>query len=121
MAMVPRLKKRSDFLKVAACQRKVVMPTMIVQLAERSQTDGEGYVLPLLRVGFTASRKVGNAVKRNRARRRLRAVVQAVCPTLAFSGEDIVLIARPTTVTVPFASLLRDFRYALNRLEFLPS
>jgi len=117
MSMVLRLKKRSDFLRVAACQRKIVMPTMIVQCAERSQIDKTGRLLPSLRVGFTASRKVGGAVQRNRARRRLRAVVEAVCPSFAFAHEDIVLIARPVTGTVPFPSLLRDFRQALNRLE----
>lgn len=117
MSTIPRLKKRSDFLQVAAYQRKIVMPTMIVQLAERSQIDKGGQILPFLRVGFTASRKVGNAVKRNRARRRLRAVVQAVGSSFAFSGEDIVLIARSATVTAPFTTLLRDFHQALNRLE----
>jgi ribonuclease P protein component len=96
------------------------MPTMIVQLAERSPAEDSEQVLPPLHVGFTASRKVGNAVKRNRARRRLRAVVQAVCPSFVFSGKDIVLIARSLTVTAPFTDLLRDFRQALNRLE-LPS
>ena len=90
---------------------------MIVQVAPHCQTEEGGQVLPSLRVGFTASRKVGNAVKRNRARRRLRAVVQIVCPFRAFSGEDIVLIARSATVTAPFTALLRDFNQALSRLE----
>jgi ribonuclease P protein component len=120
MSTIPRLKRRSDFLRVAACQRKVVMPTMIVQLAEHSQTNRGGHGSSLLRVGFTASRKVGNSVKRNRARRRLRAVVQIVCPSVMFSGEDVVLIARRAAVEVPFTTLLRDFHQALNRLE-LPS
>jgi len=120
MSLTPRLKKRSDFLRVAAYQRKVVMPTMIVQLAQRSTVDKSGQELPLLRVGFTASRKVGNAVKRNFARRRLRAVVETVCSSFSFSGEDIVIIARSSVVTAPYAALLRDFHQALNRLE-LPS
>jgi len=117
MPTIPRLKKRSDFLRVAAGQRKVVTPTMIVQVARHCEGSKEGQALPSLRVGFTASRKVGNAVKRNRARRRLRAVVQTVCPSLAFLGEDIVLIARSATVMAPFTALLRDFYQALNRLE----
>lgn len=117
MSVIPRLKKRSDFLRVAAYQRKVVMPTMIVQLAERSQVDRDGQILDPLRVGFTASRKVGNAVKRNRARRRLRAVIKSVCSSFAFSSEDLVLIARPATVTAPFTSLVRDFHQALTRLD----
>jgi ribonuclease P protein component len=117
MSTVPRLKKRSDFLRVAAYQRKVVMTTMIVQLAERSEVDKNEQALPALRIGFTASRKVGNAVKRNRARRRLRAVVDILCPSFNFSKEDLVIIARPTTVTAPFATVLRDFHQALTRLE----
>lgn len=117
MASIPRLKKRSDFLRVAAFQRKVVMPTMIVQLATRSTVDKNGDLLPSLRVGYTASRKVGNAVKRNFARRRLRAVVQSICGSFSFEAQDIVLIARPATVTAPFQSLLRDFQQALLRLE----
>lgn len=117
MSTVPRLKKRSDFLRVAACQRKVVMTTMIVQLAERFEVDKNEQALPALRIGFTASRKVGNAVKRNRARRRLRAVVQRLCPSFKFSKEDLVVIARPATVTAPFTAVLRDFHQALTRLE----
>jgi ribonuclease P protein component len=120
MSTVPRLKKRSDFLRVAAYQRKVVMTTMIVQLAERSEVDKSGQTLPALRIGFTASRKVGNAVKRNLARRRLRAVVQNLCPTFKFYREDLVIIARPATVTAPFTALLRDFHQALTRLEMPP-
>lgn len=120
MSLIPRLKKRSDFLRVAACQRKVVMTTMIVQLAERSAVDKGRQILPPLRVGFTASRKVGNAVKRNRARRRLRAVVQNLCPSFKFLHEDLVIIARPATATAPFSALLNDFYKALTRLEILP-
>jgi ribonuclease P protein component len=93
------------------------MPTMIVQLAERSEVEEDKPSLPLLRVGFTASKKVGNAVKRNFARRRLRAVVDSVCASYLFSGEDMVIIARHSTVTASFSNLVRDFRNALNRLE----
>lgn len=118
MSSFPHLKKRSDFLRVAACQQKVVTPTMIVQLAKRSLTHKDGQALPPLRIGFTASRKVGNAVKRNLARRRLRAVVQQVCPSFVFTAEDVVLIARSTTVTAVFTDLLRDFHQALHRLGF---
>ena len=116
MSVIARLKKRRDFLRVAAYQWKAVTPTMVVQAAPHYQVDKKDDGLPSLRVGFTASRKVGNAVQRNRARRRLRSLVQTVCPSLAFSGEDIVLIARPSTITAPFVDLLRDFYQALRQL-----
>jgi ribonuclease P protein component len=68
-----------------------------------------------IRVGFTASRKVGSAVARNRARRRLRAAVAQIMPSAA-PGHDFVVIARADTVTRPFPGLLADLEAALRRL-----
>jgi ribonuclease P protein component len=70
-----------------------------------------------LRVGFTASRKVGNAVKRNRARRRLRAVASAVLERHAEPGMDFVLIARPATVERDYQALVGDLVAGLKRLK----
>lgn len=69
-----------------------------------------------MRVGFTTSRKVGNAVARNRARRRLREVARIVLPADAAPGRDYVLIGRPETLVRPFLELLADLRAALRRL-----
>ena len=68
-----------------------------------------------LRIGFTASRKVGNAVARNRAKRRLRAAAAALLPLLGRSGHDYVLVARPATVTRPYNVLLADIAEALRK------
>ena len=65
------------------------------------------------RVGFTASRKVGGAVQRNRAKRRLRAAAAATLPLLAREGHDYVLIARTATLSRRFAELIRDLSKAL--------
>ena len=72
-----------------------------------------------MRVGFTVSRKVGNAVARNRARRRLRAAVDRVMPSRARPGHDFVVIGRAGTLTRPFDSLVRDLTTALRRLDAL--
>ena len=69
-----------------------------------------------IRVGFTASRKVGNAVARNRARRRLREAARRVLPVVAAPGRDYVLIGRRTTLERPFPLLLADLETALCRL-----
>lgn len=70
-----------------------------------------------LGVGFTASRKVGNAVIRNRAKRRLRAVAAAILPEQGRPGTDYVLIARAGTADRPYAQLLADLAAALRRVE----
>ena len=70
-----------------------------------------------VRVGFTASRKVGNAVLRNRAKRRLRAAAAAVLARDGHQGTDYVLIARAGTGERPFAELMRDLETALRQID----
>jgi ribonuclease P protein component len=109
MASPPRLTRRAEFLKVAAGRRKWVAPGLILQAA--AGRAGESW-----RVGLTASRKVGNAVARNRARRRLRAAAAAVLPAHARDGHDYVLIARAGTLTRRFQALIGDLEEGLRRL-----
>ncbi len=102
------LKKRSDFLR-AARARKVVLPGLILQIRNRGDDD------PTTRVGFTCSKKVGNAVARNRAKRRLREVARRVLPRVGKAGHDYVLIGRAgKTAAIPFESLCSDFEKALQ-------
>ena len=114
---VGRLKRRADFLRVAAVRRKWAAPGLILQAAPQPEP-AEGAIRPeAIRVGFTASRKVGNAVKRNRARRRLKALVREMIATGANPGLDLVLIARPATVDRPFDELRRDLQQSLQRTK----
>jgi ribonuclease P protein component len=72
-------------------------------------------------VGFTASKKIGNAVLRNRAKRRLREAARAVLPGLAHPGWDYVLVARPqATIARPYADLLQDLEIALRQIHGTP-
>jgi len=107
---VGRLKRRAEFLRVAAARSKAVTPGMVVQALAR---DGNG---DEIRVGFTASRKVGKAVVRNRARRRLKALAAELLPSHGMAATDYVLIARGETATRPFDALRGDLIGALDRL-----
>ena len=116
---IGRLKTRPEFLRVAAARCKWVAPGLILQVLQRrpagQSPDHTAQSGEDLRVGFTVSRKVGNAVKRNRARRRLRAVVDAVMPELGRSGHDYVVIGRGSTLTRDFEDLKSDLRVAISR------
>ena len=108
---LPILKKRSDFLQAARARRQGTA-SMMVQMRDRRDDD------IATRVGFTCSKKVGNAVARNRAKRRLREAARAVLPTHGNQGCDYVLIGRAeATANRPFDLLLGDLRYALKKLH----
>lgn len=106
------LPARKDFLAVARA-RKAVTPGLVLQMRARTDDTADAPA----RVGYTASRKVGNAVIRNRARRRLRAVVNDVLASRARPGRDYVLIARAATAGRPYDALLQDLSIALDRIE----
>jgi ribonuclease P protein component len=114
MTAVARLKRRPEFLAVAAQRRRWVAPGLILQAARRPE---DSDLPPAPRIGFTASRKVGIAVARNRARRRLREAAEAVLPKAGRPGFDYVLIARGETLTRGFADLLADLETALRRVH----
>ena len=125
--MIGRLKRRAEFLQVAAANRKWVAPGLILQVRRQPSPDTESDDAPraaplhAVRVGFTASRKVGNAVLRNRARRRLRAVAQQVLGQHAEPGTDFVLIARPATIDREYQALVGDLIAGLKRLKLYRS
>ena len=114
---VDRLKRRREFLWVAAGRLKAAAPGLVLQARRRD--DGDEPSPAGIRIGYTASRRVGPAVVRNRARRRLRAAVHDVMVGLARDDHDYVLVARATTIARPYDALLSDLRGALRRIGAL--
>jgi ribonuclease P protein component len=104
------LTRRAEFLKAAQARRQGTAGFLL-----QARRRGEGEADPaLIRVGFTASKKIGNAVLRNRAKRRLRAVAREVLPEAGQPGWDYVLVARPeATLARPYGDLVADLRRAL--------
>jgi ribonuclease P protein component len=107
--LADRLKKRADFLRAQKGVRRVAagLTLEICATPEPKARDGR------FRVGFTASRKVGGAVERNRAKRRLRAAARAILPLQGLERTDYVLVARPATIARPFPELLKDLAQTL--------
>ena len=105
---IERLRKRPEFLacaKAPACARGAVL------IQARPRDD-----LPLVRAGFTATKRIGGAVERNRAKRRLREAARLLLPELASPGFDYVFVARGGVTTRPWPRLLDDVKSALIRL-----
>jgi ribonuclease P protein component len=117
-ASVTRLKRRREFLAVAASGRRWVTPAFVLQVGPRAAlAAGDD---PEIGLGFTASRRVGNAVARNRARRRLGAAARKVLPGAGEPGYNYVLVARPVVLTCPFDRLLSDLTTAFARVTPTP-
>jgi ribonuclease P protein component len=107
------LRKRAEFLAAARARRQATAGFLLQARRREVGESGEG-----VRVGFTCSKKVGNAVIRNRAKRRLREIARAVLPGLGRPGWDYVLVGRPeATVSRDYADLLADLTGALARIH----
>ena len=108
-----RLKRRAEFLRVAGKGRKSPQPGLVLQALRRDDTGPA-------RLGFTVTKKVGNAVVRNRTRRRLREAARLLLRDLPVQGTDLVLIGRDKTRGRRFDALVDDLRRALGKLGVMP-
>ncbi len=108
-----RLKRRSDFLRLAASGRKIVRTGFVLQALKDVSASDSTSVAPV-RLGFTATKKLGNAVIRNRAKRRLREAARLVLAERNAQGMELVLIGRRETGSMDFAKLRQNLAQALD-------
>jgi ribonuclease P protein component len=104
-----RLKRRAEFLCVASCGRKAAVHGLVLQALARA--DGGP-----ARIGFTVTKKVGNAVIRNRTRRRLKEAARLVLRDRPVVSVDLVVIGRDSTRARPFPELMDDLQRALAKV-----
>ena len=103
-----RLTRRAEFLAAAAKGRRAAVHGLVLQALPREDQGP-------MRLGFTVTKKVGNAVVRNRTRRRLKEAARLALAEAPATGFDLVLIGRDTTRARPFAELQDDLRRALKK------
>jgi ribonuclease P protein component len=103
------LKRRTDF-RAAALGMRAPGSAFVLQARDRADAGGA-------RVGFTVTRQIGNAVERNRVRRRLRELVRLATPGSLHQGHDYVLIGRRGALSLPFGEMMRELDSALRRLH----
>ena len=101
-----RLKRRAEFVLVARTGRKAAMPGLVLQALQRPGPP---------QIGFTVTKKVGNAVIRNRTRRRLKEAARLLLQRRPVDGVDLVVIGRDATRARPFQSLIDDLARALDK------
>ena len=114
MTAIGRLKTRAEFLHVRGGAR-FTAPSLVLQA--RRRLDDETEDAEIARFGFTATKGLGGAVVRNRARRRLKEAVRVAGPSRAMAGYDYVLIAREGTVQRRFTELIKDLERALAKVH----
>ena len=122
--LLGRLKRRAEFMRLTRNGKRWAMPGLILQSAPRvnrpetaesaDQTTSEPAPI---HVGFTASKKVGNAVARNRVKRRLRALAAEILPSQGRAGYDYVLVGRREALTRPYLALRDDMYEALSKVH----
>jgi ribonuclease P protein component len=109
LALPGRLTSRAEFQRAAAKGRKAPMPGLVLQALPRDDADPA-------RLGFTVTKKIGNAVVRNRTRRRLKEAARLVLASQPLTGVDLVLIGRAGTAKRDFPALRDDVRRALAKV-----
>ena len=112
-ARLESLRKRKDFIAIRAGRRQH-SPSFVLQMRERGE---DNFAAEGVRIGYTATKKTGNAVERNRIKRRMRAVVHQVMPIYARQAHDYVLIGKRAALNTEFETMVAELGSSLSRVH----
>ena len=113
MILIEHLKKRKDFIKIAHSKKKSIAKGLIIQASPRKLIEKKFFI----RVGFTITKKVGNAVVRNRIRRRLRSIFKQLIIQMGMPGWDYVIIARKAIINYSFNQIINDMKFVISNIH----
>lgn len=114
MGMLPSITSRRDFVAANQHGKKFVTPRFILLANQRSH---DHPVAPAPRIGITVTKKIGNAVVRNRIKRQLREAIRATFTPHSQERYDYVIIARHGLIKAPYATITRDMEFAFSRIH----
>ena len=107
---IEKITKRSDYIRASNSIFKK-SSSLIIQLYNREDTFGPRY-------GITASKKIGNAIKRNKAKRRIRHLIKNLLPKYGKNGYDYVFVAKEKVIDSPWDSLLQETKIILKDFKY---
>ncbi|MEC7831188.1 MAG: ribonuclease P protein component [Pseudomonadota bacterium] len=107
---IEKITKRSDYIRAANSIFKK-SSSLVVQFYNRGDTSGPRY-------GITASKKIGNAIKRNKAKRRIRHLIKNLLPKYGKNGYDYVFVAKDKVIESPWDSLLQETETILKDFKY---
>lgn len=114
MATLATIKNRRDFLALNASRTKYVASAFILVAKERGS---DHPIQGISRIGYTVTKKMGNAVARNRIKRRLREAARKAAAERMQANFDYVLISRPAALSCDFSALIRELEIAFSRIH----
>ena len=112
--MFTTIKKRADFVRAFSAGKKFVRSSFILQMVKRAE--GHIEAPQTTRIGFTVTKKMGNAVIRNRIKRRLREACKEALEKYGVAGHDYVIVSRIKALDCDFEELKKDMNFAFRRI-----
>ena len=116
---IDSITKRSDFMKIGKNNTSFCAKTTLILASPTLKTDFDKETLEFIRVGYTVTKKIGNAVFRNKCKRRYREIIRELAPDLCKNHHDYIILARTKIQKANFNCIKNDVKFCLNGINKL--